>query len=151
MLVLALGPAMLLPFGCADSAAFTWIASRALRISCAERYRRCGSRSSAREMTAASSSGTRMVKLKKSQNHGSGSGPSAAKVEMLTTAFRSLDVDGDGVVSLAEMRHVMMELGDNPLSAEEWEDYVDFFNRADADGNGELTVEEYIKASLEDI
>ena len=35
-------------------------------------------------------------------------------------AFRAMDLDNDGTVTLTEMKRFMCEIGNNPLSTEEW-------------------------------
>jgi Ca2+-binding EF-hand superfamily protein len=66
----------------------------------------------------------------------------------LYAAFKTFDMDGDGFVTLEEMRSVMCDHGEAPLTEAEWADYEDFFKRADVDGDGKLTIEEYVKANL---
>jgi Ca2+-binding EF-hand superfamily protein len=72
------------------------------------------------------------------------------EVEALYKAFRAMDYNGDGGVSLAEMKKYMLEMGDHPLSPEEWHEYEDFFKRADKDADGLITVTDYVHAMLTD-
>merc|ERR1719473_1913816 len=66
----------------------------------------------------------------------------------LYAAFKTFDLNGDGFVSIEEMRTVMCDHGEAPLTQAEWADYEDFFKRADIDGDGKLSVEEYINANM---
>ena len=58
-------------------------------------------------------------------------------VKKMYEAFKVLDADGDGNLTLDELKQMMMQ-GGEPLSDEEWESYEDFFRRADRNNKGFL-------------
>ena len=58
-------------------------------------------------------------------------------VEELKEAFKVFDKDGDGSISAAELRHVMMNRGET-MSDEEVNDMI---READLDGNGQIDYE----------
>lgn len=60
-------------------------------------------------------------------------------------AFRVFDRDGDGYISVAELRHVMTNLGEK-LTDEEVNEMI---KEADTDGDGRVYYEEYVRVLME--
>jgi len=52
------------------------------------------------------------------------------------------DIDGDGTVTLTELKEVMRSLGQNPTDAE----LVEMINSVDDNGDNEIDFEEVIQA-----
>ena len=59
-------------------------------------------------------------------------------------AFKVFDKEGNGLISVTELRHIMMTLGDQ-LTEEEIDDML---KEADNDGDGYINYEEFIKNML---
>ncbi|ELT91897.1 hypothetical protein CAPTEDRAFT_183622 [Capitella teleta] len=59
-------------------------------------------------------------------------------------AFKIFDTDGDGSISVSELRHVMTNLGDK-LSEEEADELL---NAVDIDGDGVINFEEFTRMIL---
>lgn len=57
------------------------------------------------------------------------------------STFQVFDKDGDGKISMAELKTVMANLGEN-LTNDEIEEMI---READADGDGEVDYEEFVK------
>jgi len=64
--------------------------------------------------------------------------------EEIKEAFRVFDKDGNGFISAAELRHVMMNLGEK-LSNEEIDDMI---KEADIDGDGQINYAEFVKMMM---
>jgi len=64
--------------------------------------------------------------------------------EEVLNAFKIFDKEGNGLISITELRHIMMTLGDQ-LSEEEIDDML---KEADNDGDGYINYEEFIKNML---
>ena len=64
--------------------------------------------------------------------------------EEIKEAFKVFDVDGNGFVSAAELRHVMTNLGEK-LSDREVDEMI---READVDGDGQINYEEFVKVSV---
>jgi len=64
--------------------------------------------------------------------------------EEIKEAFRVFDKDGNGLISAAELRHVMTNLGEK-LSNEEVDEMV---READVDGDGQINYEEFVKMMM---
>jgi calmodulin len=64
--------------------------------------------------------------------------------EDVLNAFKVFDKDGNGLISVTELRHIMMTLGDQ-LTEEEIDDML---KEADNDGDGYINYEEFIKNML---
>ncbi|XP_064624270.1 calmodulin-like isoform X2 [Lineus longissimus] len=60
--------------------------------------------------------------------------------EELKEAFKVFDEDGDGSISAAELRHVMLNLGEK-MSDEE---VTDMIREADLDGDGQIDYQEFV-------
>ncbi|XP_072858380.1 calmodulin-like [Pogona vitticeps] len=65
--------------------------------------------------------------------------------EEIREAFRVFDKDGNGYISVAELRHVMTNLGEK-LSDEEVEEMI---KEADVDGDGRVNYEEFVRVMME--
>ncbi|XP_078392184.1 calcium-binding protein 5-like [Cetorhinus maximus] len=63
-------------------------------------------------------------------------------VKELRDAFREFDTNGDGEITLNELRHAMKKLVGEQLSAVEIEDVV---KEADVNGNGTVDFEEFVR------
>ena len=59
-------------------------------------------------------------------------------------AFKVFDKDGDGLISAAELRHVMTNLGEK-LTDEEVDEMI---READVDGDGQINYEEFVKMMM---
>ncbi|XP_065889841.1 calmodulin-like isoform X2 [Dysidea avara] len=66
---------------------------------------------------------------------------SANVQEDIVDAFRVFDKDANGFISAAELRHVMMNLGDQKLTEEEVEEMI---READVDGDGQINFEDFV-------
>merc|ERR1719183_3151041 len=66
----------------------------------------------------------------------------------LREVFAVLDQNGDGVVTLEEMRRFMCGMGDEPLTDEDFRWVEETFRSADTDNSGALTVDEYVASFL---
>ena len=55
------------------------------------------------------------------------------------------DKDGDGLISAAELRHVMTNLGEK-LTDEEVDDMI---REVDVDGDGQVNYEEFVRMMME--
>ena len=64
--------------------------------------------------------------------------------EDVLNAFKVFDKEGNGLISVTELRHIMMTLGDQ-LTEEEIDDML---KEADNDGDGYINYEEFIKNML---
>ena len=64
--------------------------------------------------------------------------------EEVLNAFKIFDKEGNGLISITELRHIMMTLGDQ-LTEEEIDDML---KEADNDGDGYINYEEFIKNML---
>ncbi|KAJ7329337.1 hypothetical protein JRQ81_015511 [Phrynocephalus forsythii] len=65
--------------------------------------------------------------------------------EEIREAFRVFDKDGNGYISVAELRHVMTNLGEK-LSDEEVDEMI---KEADMDGDGRVNYEEFVRVMME--
>lgn len=63
------------------------------------------------------------------------------KVEMIRSAFRTFDKDGNGFIDAKELRVAMQKLGET-LSDQELDDMM---RQADVDGDGQINYEEFVK------
>ncbi|KAM4015670.1 calmodulin-like isoform 1-T2 [Anomaloglossus baeobatrachus] len=61
--------------------------------------------------------------------------------EDIREAFRMFDEDGDGYLSAAELRHVMIHLGEKSTD----EEVDEMFREADIDEDGEINYEEFVQ------
>jgi len=59
----------------------------------------------------------------------------------IVDAFKVFDKDGNGFISAAELRHVMMNLGKQKLSEEDAEEMI---READVDGDGQINYEDFV-------
>jgi len=66
---------------------------------------------------------------------------SANVQEDIVDAFRVFDKDANGFMSAAELRHVMMNLGDQKLTEE---DVAEMIREADMDGDGQINYEDFV-------
>ncbi|GFQ04168.1 calmodulin [Phtheirospermum japonicum] len=64
--------------------------------------------------------------------------------EELKEAFRVFDKDQNGFISVAELRHVMTNLGEN-LTDEEVDEMI---CEADVDDDGQINYEEFVKVMM---
>ncbi|VUZ39047.1 unnamed protein product, partial [Hymenolepis diminuta] len=64
--------------------------------------------------------------------------------EEMNETFRVFDRDGNGYISAAELRHIMMNLGQK-LTDEEIDKMI---READADGDGNISYEEFVKIMM---
>lgn len=64
--------------------------------------------------------------------------------EELVDAFRVFDRDGNGLISAAELRHVMTNLGEK-LTDEEVDEMI---KEADLDGDGHINYEEFVRMMM---
>merc|ERR1712187_508105 len=64
--------------------------------------------------------------------------------EELIEAFKVFDRDGDGLISAAELRHVMTNLGEK-LTDEEVDEMI---KEADIDGDGHINYEEFVRMMM---
>jgi len=64
--------------------------------------------------------------------------------EELIEAFKVFDRDGNGLISEAELRHVMTNLGEK-LTDEEVHEMI---HEADVDGDGQINYEEFVKVMM---
>lgn len=62
--------------------------------------------------------------------------------EEIREAFKVFDKDGNGIISAAELRHVMTNLGEK-LTDEEVDEMI---READVDGDGVIDYGEFVKA-----
>ena len=60
--------------------------------------------------------------------------------EEIREAFRVFDKDGNGFISAAELRHVMINLGEKYTD----EEVNDMIREADTDGDGQVNYEEFV-------
>merc|ERR1712146_835142 len=64
--------------------------------------------------------------------------------EELVEAFKVSDRDGNGLISAAELRHVMTNLGEK-LTDEEVDEMI---READVDGDGHINYEEFVRMMM---
>ena len=64
--------------------------------------------------------------------------------EELIEAFKVFDRDGNGLISAAELRHVMTNLGEK-LTDEEVDEMI---READVDGDGHINYEEFVRMMM---
>lgn len=64
--------------------------------------------------------------------------------EELIEAFKVFDRDGNGLISAAELRHVMTNLGEK-LTEEEVDEMI---READIDGDGHINYEEFVRMMM---
>jgi len=64
--------------------------------------------------------------------------------EELIEAFKVFDRDGNGLISAAELRHVMTNLGEK-LTDEEVDEMI---READIDGDGHINYEEFVRMMM---
>eukprot|EP01089_Gocevia_fonbrunei_P005715 TRINITY_DN161_c0_g1_i1.p1 TRINITY_DN161_c0_g1~~TRINITY_DN161_c0_g1_i1.p1 ORF type:complete len:150 (-),score=49.10 TRINITY_DN161_c0_g1_i1:47-496(-) len=64
--------------------------------------------------------------------------------EEIREAFKVFDKDGNGLISAAELRHVMTHLGEK-LTEEEVDEMI---READVDGDGQINYEEFVKMMM---
>lgn len=64
--------------------------------------------------------------------------------EELVDAFKVFDRDGNGLISSAELRHVMTNLGEK-LTDEEVDEMI---KEADMDGDGHINYEEFVRMMM---
>ena len=64
--------------------------------------------------------------------------------EELVESFKVFDRDGNGLISAAELRHVMLGLGERLCDAE----VQAMINRADDDKDGHINYEEFVKMMM---
>merc|ERR1711881_495744 len=64
--------------------------------------------------------------------------------EELIEAVKVFDRDGNGLISAAELRHVMTNLGEK-LTDEEVDEMI---READVDGDGQINYEEFVKMMI---
>ena len=65
-------------------------------------------------------------------------------VKDLIEAFKQFDHDGSGLISAAELRHVMTNLGEK-LTDEEVDEMI---READVDGDGHINYEEFVRMMM---
>ncbi|XP_040385423.1 calmodulin-like protein 5 [Oryza brachyantha] len=75
---------------------------------------------------------------------GGGAGGGADADEELREAFKVFDKDQDGLISAAELRHVMISLGEK-LTDEEVEQMI---READLDGDGQVNFDEFVRMMM---
>ena len=66
--------------------------------------------------------------------------PTSPLIQRLIHTFRVFDKDGNGYISVAELRHVMTNLGEK-LTDEEVDEMI---READIDGDGQVNYEEFV-------
>lgn len=64
--------------------------------------------------------------------------------EELIEAFKVFDRDGNGLISAAELRHVMTNLGEK-LTEEEVDEMI---READIDGDGHINYDEFVRMMM---
>jgi calmodulin len=64
--------------------------------------------------------------------------------EEILEAFKVFDKDGNGFISAAELRHIMISVGEK-LSDEEVDEMI---READIDGDGQINYEEFVKMMM---
>ena len=64
--------------------------------------------------------------------------------EDIREAFKVFDRDGNGLISAAELRHVMTNLGEK-LTDEEVDEMI---KEADIDGDGHINYEEFVRMMM---
>merc|ERR1712174_176935 len=64
--------------------------------------------------------------------------------EKMLEAFKVFDKDGNGLISAAELRHIMTNLGEK-LTDEEVDEMI---GEADIDGDGQINYEEFVKMMM---
>merc|ERR1712022_73299 len=64
--------------------------------------------------------------------------------EELVEAFKVFDRDGNGLISAAELRHVMTNLGEKPTD----EEVDEMIREAYVDGDGAINYEEFVKIMM---
>jgi calmodulin len=64
--------------------------------------------------------------------------------EELVEAFKVFDRDGNGLISAAELRHVMTNLGEK-LTDDEVDEMI---READIDGDGHINYEEFVRMMM---
>ena len=64
--------------------------------------------------------------------------------EELVEAFKVFNSDGNGLISAAEMRHVMTNLGEKLTD----EDVDEMIREVDVDGDGHINYEEFVKIMI---
>lgn len=78
------------------------------------------------------------------ENGGGGDDSGDAADEELREAFKVFDKDQDGLISAAELRHVMISLGEK-LTDEEVEQMI---READLDGDGQVNFDEFVRMMM---
>jgi calmodulin len=64
--------------------------------------------------------------------------------EEIKEAFRAFDIDGNGFISAAELKHVMTNLGEKPTDKE----IDEMIREADIDQDGQINYEEFVKMMM---
>ena len=64
--------------------------------------------------------------------------------EVILNAFRVFDIEGNGLLSITDMRHIMINMTDSGLE----DDLDDILINADTDGDGFIKYEEFIRMLL---
>lgn len=78
------------------------------------------------------------------ENGGGGDDSGDAADEELREAFKVFDKDQDGLISAAELRHVMANIGERLTD----EEVGEMISEADVDGDGQINYEEFVKCMM---
>ncbi|CAE7207933.1 unnamed protein product [Symbiodinium pilosum] len=68
----------------------------------------------------------------------------ALRKEQLIEAFKTFDKDGKGTITLAQLRYVLMQLGD-PLDDEEADQFIEFADKNKEGASAEIDYEDLVE------